>query len=155
MFAVRFAEFHQRKVNKEYLEAAGDVVAMLKEQVAPRSWWAAVLCDSVDLLQNSTPVIFLRLGILANFVQPVVEIMPFTTSEAVLLLHKLEEIISRSTQGAGLDYLTVLVQCTKNGDEKLALQQLQGVRLALAKYYARCAVMNVGGKTTVAGMLSL
>lgn len=81
--------------------------------------------------------------------------MPFTTSEATLLLRKLEEVISRSSYGAGKDYLAVLAQCTKNGDEKFALQQLQGVRLALAKYYARCAVMNVGGKTTVAGMLNM
>ncbi|TCD63518.1 hypothetical protein EIP91_005319 [Steccherinum ochraceum] len=118
IFAVRFAEFHQRKVNQEYMDAAGDVVAMLKEEVAPRAWWAVVLCDAVDLLQNH-------------------EIMPFTTSEATLLLHKLEEVVSRSSYGAGKDYLAVLAQCTKNGDEKFALQQLQSVRLALAKYYAR------------------
>ena len=81
--------------------------------------------------------------------------MPFTTAETVLLLQKLEEVVSRSTRGAGKDYLSILTKCIKNGDEKLALQQLQGVRLALAKYYARCAVMNVGGKTTVAGMLNM
>lgn len=53
IFAVRFAEFHQRKMKQEYMDAAGDVVAMLKEEVAPRAWWAVVLCDAVDLLQNS------------------------------------------------------------------------------------------------------
>lgn len=63
VFAVRFAEFHQRKVKEEFLDAAGDVVAMLKE-VAPKSWWAVVLCDTVDLLQNSTCTAFVTCEIL-------------------------------------------------------------------------------------------
>lgn len=74
------------------------------------------------------------------------EDMLFSTEDARVLLRKLEEICSRSAQGAGSDYLSVLARTTKNKDEKLALQRLQVVRLALAKYYARCGVIGVGGR---------
>lgn len=51
MFAVRLAEFHQRRLNGELHDAAYDIVTMLREDIAPRSWWAVVLSDAVDLLQ--------------------------------------------------------------------------------------------------------
>jgi nuclear pore complex protein Nup85 len=70
----------------------------------------------------------------------------FSTEDARVLLRKLEEICSRVAQGAGSDYLSVLARTTKNKDEKQALQRLQVVRLALAKYYARCGVIGVGGR---------
>lgn len=72
--------------------------------------------------------------------------MLFTSDEAYLLLKKLEEICSRTSQGSGSDYLSVLTRTTKSRDEKQALQRLQVVRLALAKYYARCGVIGVGGR---------
>lgn len=53
-FAVRFAEFHHRRLNGDLHNAALDVVTMLRDGVAPKSWWAVVLYDTVDLLQNST-----------------------------------------------------------------------------------------------------
>lgn len=126
MFAVRLAEFHQRRLNGELAEAAFDIVSMLRDDVAPKAWWAVVLFDAVELLQN--------------------EDMLFSTEGARLLLRKLEEICSRSAQGAGSDYLSVLARTTKTKDEKQALQRLQVVRLALAKYYARCGVIGVGGR---------
>lgn len=52
MFAVRFAEFHQRRLNGELQDAAIDLVSMLRDDIAPKSWWAVVLSDSVDLLQH-------------------------------------------------------------------------------------------------------
>lgn len=52
-------------------------------------------------------------------------------------------------QGAGSDYLPILIRMLKNGDEAKALQRLQIVRLALARYYAKCGVIGVGGKFNV------
>jgi len=126
-FAVRFAEFHQRKINGDLQEAAFDVVSMFQEDIAPKLWWAVILCDAVDLLQNN-------------------ESLLFSASDTCLLLHKLQEITTCSSQGAAADYLPVLARTIKNGDEKQALQRLQIVRLALARYYARCSVIGVGGK---------
>ena len=72
--------------------------------------------------------------------------MLFSSEDACIMLRKLEEVCSRAAQGAGLDYLSVLARTTKNKDEKGALQRLQVVRLVLAKYYARCGVIGVGGR---------
>ena len=66
--------------------------------------------------------------------------------ESLDSLQKLEEIAFRSSQGSGSDYLPILVRTLRNGDEAKALQRLQVVRLALAKYYARCGVIGVGGR---------
>ena len=52
-FAVRFAEFHYRRLNGALQDAAFDLVAMLREEIAPKSWWAVLLSDAVELLQNS------------------------------------------------------------------------------------------------------
>ena len=56
-FAVRFAEFHQRRANGDGQGAALDVVAMFRDEIAPRSWWAVILCDAVELLQRSKLVL--------------------------------------------------------------------------------------------------
>lgn len=72
--------------------------------------------------------------------------MLFTSTNACLLLHKLEEIHMRVSQGAKDDYLSILAKTTKSGGEKHAMQRLQIVRLALVRYYARCGVIGVGGK---------
>ena len=53
MFAVRFAEFHQRRGNGDWPGAAADVVSMFREETAPKLWWAVLLCDAVELLQYS------------------------------------------------------------------------------------------------------
>ena len=68
----------------------------------------------------------------------------FTAREASLLIQKLEEITVGTMQGAGSDYLPILVRMLKNGDEAKALQRLQIVRLALARYYAKCGVIVSG-----------
>ncbi|OBZ66762.1 Nuclear pore complex protein Nup85 [Grifola frondosa] len=125
-FAVRFAEFHRRRINGELQDAATDVVAMFREEVAPKSWWAVLLCDAVELLQYGGGMLF-------------------APHDACLLIHKLEEIHVRTAQGAKEDYLAILAKLSKGGD-KHALQRLQVVRLALVKYYARCGVVGVGGK---------
>ena len=54
MFAVRFAEFHQRRASGDGQGAAFDAVTMFREDIAPKSWWAVLLCDALELLQNGT-----------------------------------------------------------------------------------------------------
>lgn len=72
--------------------------------------------------------------------------MPFDVSEVYELLRRLEEVQARTTQGSGSDYLGVLVsQYAKDGEIE-ALRQLDTVRLALARYFARCSVLAVGGR---------
>ena len=51
MFAVRYAEFHQRLLNRDLQDAAWDLVSMFQEDMAPKSWWPVLLCDAVELLQ--------------------------------------------------------------------------------------------------------
>lgn len=72
--------------------------------------------------------------------------MLFSSADACLLIQKLEEVHIRVAQGAGEDYLGVLSRIVKGGD-KHALQRLQVVRLALARYYARCGAIGVGGRS--------
>src|SRR5271154_2735858 len=67
----------------------------------------------------------------------------FTTAGACELLKKLEEIFVRASQGAGEDYLAVLSRIIKGG-EKESLRRLMTVRLALARYFARCTIIGVG-----------
>jgi nuclear pore complex protein Nup85 len=52
MFAVRYAEFQRRRMNMDLQDAAQDLVAMLHEDIAPKSWWGILLCDAVDLLKG-------------------------------------------------------------------------------------------------------
>ncbi|KIM44830.1 hypothetical protein M413DRAFT_442797 [Hebeloma cylindrosporum] len=126
IFAVRYARFHDLIQKQEYQDAASDLVAIFVEDVAPTSWWAVVLCDSVQLLQYSPALLF-------------------TSSGASLLLQKLEEIFVRASQGAADDYLSVLVRVLRVRGEKEALERLKTVRLALARYFGRCLVLGVGG----------
>ena len=72
--------------------------------------------------------------------------MLFTSAGACLLLHRLEEIHIRASQGSGDDYISVLARMANVGSEKEGLLRLRPVRLALARYFARCAVIGVGGK---------
>lgn len=50
VFAVQYAEFHQRRVDGDYQDAAMSLEAMLQQDVAPKAWWAVLLCDAVELL---------------------------------------------------------------------------------------------------------
>lgn len=77
--------------------------------------------------------------------------MFFSSIDATLLLHRLEEIHIRAAQGSRDEYLSILARTMRSGGEAHALQRLQTVRLALARYYAKCAVIGVGGRTVVGG----
>ncbi|EIW58253.1 uncharacterized protein TRAVEDRAFT_123029 [Trametes versicolor FP-101664 SS1] len=126
MFVIRFAEFHQRRASGDGQGAATDVVAMFREDIVPQAWWAVLLCDTVELLQNGGA-------------------MFFTSEDACLLMQRLESIHIMAGQGCSDDYLPVLCRVTKRG-EKHALQRLEVVRLSLARYYARCGAIGVGGR---------
>ncbi|KAI9062477.1 hypothetical protein FKP32DRAFT_1686414 [Trametes sanguinea] len=54
MFAVRFAEFRQRRASGDGQGAALDAISMFREDIAPKSWWAVLLCDALDLLRDGT-----------------------------------------------------------------------------------------------------
>lgn len=72
--------------------------------------------------------------------------MPFEVTEVFELLRRLEEVQTRTAQGSGPEYLSALMCQTQKGGEPEALRQLESVRLALARYFARCSVLAVGGK---------
>ncbi|KAJ7846097.1 hypothetical protein B0H14DRAFT_2773436 [Mycena olivaceomarginata] len=116
MFAVRYSNFQQLRVKHDLQNAALDLVAMFRDDVVPKSWWAVTLCDAVDLLQYSQSLLFSATG-------------------AAELLAKLEEISVRSSQGSG--------ETIPGGGHKEALDRLKTVRLALARYFARAAVLSV------------
>jgi nuclear pore complex protein Nup85 len=52
MFAVRYSQFHQLRLERNFEDAASDLVSLFHDDIAPRSWWAILLCDSVELLQH-------------------------------------------------------------------------------------------------------
>ncbi|KAF8159828.1 Nup85 nucleoporin-domain-containing protein [Crassisporium funariophilum] len=122
IFAVRFARYHELIEKQDYHDAASDLIAILVEDVAPTSWWAVVLCDSVQLLRYAPELLF-------------------SSSGASLLLQRLDEIFVRTSQGAGDEYLPVLTRVIGGRGEKEALERLKTVRLALAHYFARCLVL--------------
>ncbi|KAF9642653.1 hypothetical protein BDM02DRAFT_3105390 [Thelephora ganbajun] len=136
MFIVKYAEFHQRKISNDLIEAAADLMSMFEGDIAPTSWWGVLLQDSVEFLNHPGGMLF-------------------TSANIGLLLRKMEEVQTRTSQGSGEDYLSVLVKIIRSsggkgiGGEKEALNKLKMVRLALAKYFARCGVIGVGGKDSL------
>ncbi|KAJ4470133.1 Nup85 nucleoporin-domain-containing protein, partial [Lentinula aciculospora] len=120
MFTVRYSQIHKMRLEHDYSNAASELLVLLRDEIAPRSWWPILLCDSIEFLQYNSQLLF-------------------SSSDAIELLRKLEEIFIRSSQGSGDDYLTVLVRIVKGGSEKEALERLKTVRLAIARYFVRCA----------------
>ncbi|KAF8074701.1 nucleoporin Nup85-like protein [Lyophyllum atratum] len=117
LFAVRYAHFHQLREEQQLQDAASDLITIFREDLAPKSWWAVLLCDSVPLLQHGSSLLF-------------------SSADVSELLRKLEEVFVRTSQGAGEEYLSVLIRTVKGEGE--ALERLRLVRLALARYFARC-----------------
>ena len=79
-----------------------------------KSWWAVVLCDSVQVPTSLLRLVSSKLkkeilslvtDLLSKYLAPA---LLFSLASASLLLQKLEEIFVGSLQGAGDDYLTVL-----------------------------------------------
>ena len=127
---MRFAEFHRRLAAGDAPAAAADVLSLFRDALAPTGWWAPVLVDALPLLAHAR--------------------MLFSPADACVLLQRLEEVHARTAHGAGEDYLGILARVVGGGagGEKLALARLQAVRLALARYYARCGAIDVGGRTS-------
>jgi len=132
MFAVRYAEFHQRNLQGDRENAALDLISLFEEELAPRSWWGVVLHDAIPFLQSEQHK-FLSMGAVR------------------LLLRRLEEVSLAVKQGCGDDYLTILNQILKVGSVKDALSQLDTLRLALARYYAWSILISprIQGRTSV------
>ncbi|TFK39439.1 nucleoporin Nup85-like protein [Crucibulum laeve] len=122
IFAVRYAYFHELLEKQQYQNAASEIMTILEEAIAPKSWWAVVLCDVVPILQYGPSLL--------------------SSQNAALLLQRVEEIFIGTSQGSGDDYLSVLVRTTKHGGEKEALDRLKAVRLALARYFTRDTLLN-------------
>ncbi|KZT25118.1 hypothetical protein NEOLEDRAFT_1178543 [Neolentinus lepideus HHB14362 ss-1] len=125
-FAVRYAEFHDNLMGERFRDAAINLENMFRRDTVPKSWWALLLCDCVELLQHDPPL--------------------FTTEAICLFLQKLEEIQTRVDQGWADDYLSIVVRTTKGGGTKDAFQRLKRVRLATARFYAKCSIIDIGGK---------
>lgn len=69
----------------------------------------------------------------------------FSHPSACILLYRLDEVCARVAQGSGDDYLRILEMKLRIDGRQDTRQQLQVVRLALAKYFARCAMIGTGG----------
>lgn len=122
---------------------------MFREELVPKSWWGMLLKQAGELLlQDGTSGPTANLGnqsalMIILFID---DIMPFDVLEVFELLRRLEEVQTRVAQGSGTEYLGILMRQLQKGGEKEALRQLESVRLALARYFARCSVLHVGGK---------
>ncbi|PFH51019.1 hypothetical protein AMATHDRAFT_59952 [Amanita thiersii Skay4041] len=123
LFAVRYAQYHELLKAGRQADAAVELVSIFYDDLAPKAWWAVLLSDALDLLQNDQSLLFSSTG-------------------AGAILRKLEAVLTRTSHG-DLDYLGTLIRLT--GGEKEALNRLKIVRLALARYFSRCVVANVRG----------
>ncbi|KAL0955138.1 hypothetical protein HGRIS_004052 [Hohenbuehelia grisea] len=130
MFVVRYAQFHQALMTSDFDGAAAELVIIFEEEIVPKSWWAVLLCDARKILVHDSTLLL-------------------PTSGAFLLMRKLEEIFTRSEQGSGGEYLSILGQILHKTGESDILNHLRGIRLILSKYLARCFVNNVGGRQIV------
>jgi nuclear pore complex protein Nup85 len=71
-------------------------------------------------------------------------LMLYSSSGAVELIKRLEEVHLRASQGSGDAYLSILMVTMGGTNEAEALQRLKSARLTLAKYYAKCTMMAGG-----------
>ncbi|KAM6496834.1 Nucleoporin Nup85-like protein [Amanita muscaria] len=122
LFAVRYAQFHELRKQGHDHEAALELISMFYDDLAPKQWWAVLLSDGIEFFQNDRALLFS--GTAVNE-----------------FLRKVEEVASRTSHG-DLDYIGILMRTLKGG-EKEAISRLKLVRIALAKYYARCTVAGV------------
>lgn len=67
MFIVKYAEFHQRKISNDLVEAAADLISLFEDDVAPMSWWGVILLDSVEFLNYREWFPLLRIFALLSF----------------------------------------------------------------------------------------
>lgn len=51
MFVAQYAQLHEFLANMDYPAAARSVISIMSEGLAPRSWCAVVLMDSIPLIR--------------------------------------------------------------------------------------------------------
>lgn len=51
VFTVQYAHLHELFERHEYQEAANKIVSIFSQDIVPKSWWAIVLCDAIQLLE--------------------------------------------------------------------------------------------------------
>jgi len=51
-FVAQYAELHRHLAHMDYAAAAKSIVSILSEGLAPRSWYAIILTDSIPLLRS-------------------------------------------------------------------------------------------------------
>lgn len=52
MFVTQYAELHRHLARMDYAAAAKSIVSILSEGLAPRSWYAIILTDSIPLIRS-------------------------------------------------------------------------------------------------------
>lgn len=70
----------------------------------------------------------------------------FRSEEICELLGRLEVLQSRVQNGYSAESLGVLTKIGHGDRAVLAAKRLEVVRLSLARYYARCTTIGVGGR---------
>jgi nuclear pore complex protein Nup85 len=152
-FVTRYSRFHRMKSEMAFADASQDLINMLQDDLCPKSWWSVLLYEVLEFLNqrnNSIAIILIKdhSHLTSNFSAE----MPFSTKDITLLLSKLQEIVTRSSQGAGEDYLSVFMRAQDLRTYSDALLKLDSVRFTLAKYYAQCSIVGVGGKSVFSHM---
>jgi nuclear pore complex protein Nup85 len=51
IFVTRYARLQELLYRKELADAASDLITIIQDDIAPASWWAVILYDSVQLLE--------------------------------------------------------------------------------------------------------
>jgi nuclear pore complex protein Nup85 len=143
LFAQRYAEFHKACIEGNLLAAAEHLVEIFADELAPKSWWAVLLTDAAELLTSGELKSRRGKFRLAN---DLAGELIFRADEVFEFLGRLEEIQSRIHNGFDDDYLHVLLRILKASSAREGLKRLEIVRLSLARYFARCSSIGVGGK---------
>jgi hypothetical protein len=101
-----------------------------------------LFCSVIQYHYSSTVRVLpgYAMNIMAHFISG--PDLVFKSNEAAELLRQLNDVFAGASYGAGGDYLSVLRQSLRLGGEKEALDRLKLVRLALAKYFARCTTTS-------------
>ncbi|KZW00006.1 hypothetical protein EXIGLDRAFT_723166 [Exidia glandulosa HHB12029] len=126
LFVQRYAEFHKLCQDGDLSTAAEHLIDMFNAEIVPRTWWALLLADASELLSSGQLV--------------------FRSDEICELLGRLEVLQSRVQNGYSAESLGVLAKIGQGDRTRLATKRLEVVRLSLARYYARCGSIGVGGR---------
>lgn len=52
VFAIRLAELQERRQEEDWQDCAWSLTSMFHDTIAPKSWWAMLLIEAVELLQR-------------------------------------------------------------------------------------------------------